>query len=187
MQLVTLQELSAFIKRARGQGIEKIYIHWTAGRHNQLFEDYHINITGDGSIYAQEFTKYLEHTYKRNSNAIGIVVDAMFNATPDDFGEYPVTEVQSNMLAQVIAKICIELPLPLDINHVLTHAEAADNLDGVYPDYEYNGYPNGMYGPNHNWERWDLWKVNQDDEPYSGGEVIRGNARWYANEWGYSI
>ena len=187
MQKVSLEQLSPIIKRARGLGINKLYIHWTAGRYDQVFEDYHINITGDGDIYAQEFSLFLNHTYKRNSNAIGIAVDAMYNGTPEDFGDYPVTKKQMNVLAQVIAKICIELPIPLDIEHVLTHAEAADNKDGCYPDYEYNGYPNGMYGPDHNWERWDLWKTKPEDAPYSGGDIIRGNARWYSHEWGCPI
>lgn len=187
MQKISLQELSQFITRARGKGISKIYLHWTAGRHDQVFDDYHINITGIGDIYAQELDKYLNHTYMRNSKSIGIAVDAMYLASPDDFGDYPVTDAQINVLSQVVAKLCIELPIPLDINHVMTHAEAADNKDGYYPNYESNGYPNGMYGPDHSWERWDLWKLKPEDAPYSGGDIIRGNARWYSNEWGCPI
>ena len=38
--------------KAKTEGREpKIYLHWTAGNHTAVFEDYHINITGDGEIY----------------------------------------------------------------------------------------------------------------------------------------
>ena len=59
MRQVTLDEVYQLASDARqaiwniaGQyGREpKIYLHWSAGRYDTCFDDYHINITGDGSI-----------------------------------------------------------------------------------------------------------------------------------------
>ena len=50
MTLISLNELNDYCSRAVGS-INKIYLHWTAGRYNQQFDDYHINIDGDGNIY----------------------------------------------------------------------------------------------------------------------------------------
>jgi len=33
-----------------GNGV-KLYLHWTAGRYTQFFDDYHISIDGNGNIY----------------------------------------------------------------------------------------------------------------------------------------
>ena len=49
MWKITDDDVQQMALDARGK-INKIYIHWTAGHYNQTFGDYHINITGDGSI-----------------------------------------------------------------------------------------------------------------------------------------
>ena len=52
----------------------KIYLHWSAGRYDTCFSDYHINIMGDGSIYVstEDLSEVLNHTRRRNSGAVGI-------------------------------------------------------------------------------------------------------------------
>ena len=60
---------------AREHGREpKVYLHWSAGHHFQKFDDYHVNITGDGKIYVStdNLADVLAHTYYRNSGSVGI-------------------------------------------------------------------------------------------------------------------
>ncbi len=67
---------------------------------------------------------------------------------------------------------------------MLTHAEAADNLDGLLPVGD-------EYGPQTTCERWDLqylgtdespeWTIDYDD-PRTGGNVLRGKAIWYRQQ-----
>ena len=42
-----LRELTA-LGRNR---IMQIYLHWTAGRYGELYDDYHFNIDADGTVY----------------------------------------------------------------------------------------------------------------------------------------
>ena len=45
--------LAQLLKEARANRgtIKHIYLHWTAGRYQQFFDDYHLNIDGDGKVY----------------------------------------------------------------------------------------------------------------------------------------
>ena len=180
MTLISLNELNNYCSRAVGS-INKIYLHWTAGRYNQQFDDYHINIDGDGNIYIDgELTDHKNHTYMRNSGAVGISLDCAYNAQwVNNLGDYPPTDAQIETLAQVVAVLCVDLGLPASISNVLTHAEAADNMDGWYA--------HDAYGPNSTCERWDLWVVREGDEAGSGGDIIRGKAKYYAQQWGSNI
>ena len=66
------------------------------------------------------------------------------------------------------------------MRHVLTHGEAADNEDGMYP--------HAPYGPKANCERWDLEYLGTEESPSfapwaqgkRGGDILRGKAIWYA-------
>lgn len=51
MREITLQELAALAENAKGE-IRRIYLHWTAGHYNNTYDDYHLNITGDGTCGA---------------------------------------------------------------------------------------------------------------------------------------
>lgn len=173
MKKITLDELRTMAGAAKGY-INKIYVHWTAGRYHQFFDDYHINVDSDGSLYAStdDLTELLAHTWHRNSSAIGICLAGCYGANPHhgydtDFGEYPPTQQQIDGAAKAVAVLCEELKLPIDYGHVKSHCEAAEE-DG--------------YGPSTTCERWDLWYL--PDLPYKdslkpGGEVIRGKAAWW--------
>ena len=63
------------------------------------------------------------------------------------------------------------LDLTIDLQRVMTHAEAADNKDGLWC--------HDPYGPDSTVERWDLLVVHEGEERWSGGDVLRGNANWY--------
>ena len=175
MQKTTLAELAKMAKAAKGS-IDRLYIHWTAGHYDSVFDDYHINITGAGETYlsTDDLTAVLAHTWHRNTGAIGIAlcccVDATINCDGTfSFGSEPPTDLQIEKTAQVIAVLADVLGLPIDAEHVMTHAEVGD-LDG--------------YGPaeigTKDFEKWDLWQLpDYDGEWRGGGEVLRGKANWY--------
>lgn len=163
-------------------GCIKTYVHWTAGHYRQYFNDYHLLVDFNGEVLTtvENLGTRLSHTYRRNSGAIAIAALCAYNAkTCDDLGPEPPTDAQIEAIAQLIAVISQELDLPITIEYFLTHAEAADNMDGENPGYAPNGYPEGKYGPNNSVERWDLWVVKAGDEPGSGGNILRGKANWY--------
>jgi len=190
MSKITVADLKAMTQSVKGN-INKIYLHWSAGHYGEQFADYHILIDQDGTLYAttNDLTAVLAHTYMRNTGGIGISAMCMFQATTNNFGPEPLTDAQIECMAQVVAVLAEGLGLTIDIDTVMTHAEAANNLDGKNPGYEANGCPDGIYGPNPNpdgsvggdCERWDLWILKPSDAPWSGGGTLRGKAIWYQN------
>ena len=196
MKQVTVEEIremaencrESIWEQARAYGREpRIYLHWTAGHYGQYYlNDYHIAIDADGSIYVDhDFDEVLAHTYHRNSGAVGITLACCVGATSDDLGSEPPTDAQIEAMAQVIVAVADGLWLTIDKNHVLTHGEAADNEDGIYP--------HDPYGPKSTCERWDLEYLGTGESPsfnpYAtdgsrGGDVLRGKANWYRNQDG---
>ena len=194
MREVTLNELSAMASDAREAIWEaaqeycrepKIYIHWTAGHYHQKFDDYHVNIDKDGRIFVStdDLSEVLAHTWRRNSGSVGITLDCCAGATSDDLGSEPPTLKQIESMAQCIQVVADALWLTIDINHVMTHGEAADNVDGLNTHED--------YGPQSTVERWDLQFLGTDesseyttdyDDPSTGGNVLRGKALWYKNQ-----
>lgn len=162
----------------------KVYLHWSAGHYGQFYDDYHIQIDEDGSIYVLcDLNEVLAHTWKRNTGAVSISLACCAFATSEDLGDEPPTTKQIDAMAQAIVAVCEGLWLTIDSDHVLTHAEAADNTDGldVHEDY----------GACTTCERWDLQYLGTDespyfvanyDSPYNGGNVLRGKAIWWKQQ-----
>lgn len=75
MREITLQELAALAENAKGE-IRRIYLHWTAGHYNNTYDDYHLNITGDGTVWSScgKLTEYKEHTWHRNNGAVAVSI-----------------------------------------------------------------------------------------------------------------
>lgn len=175
------KQLIDYCCRAKNKGLNSIYLHWTAGRYDQVFDDYHACIKGDGEVYfmTDNLAETKDHTYRRNSNSIGIALCCALGATankvpPHNFGDFPPTTAQIETVSETMAIISRELDIPIDIQHMMTHAEAADNLDGAYP--------HDPYGPDNGCERWDLWHLQDYDGQWKpGGEVLRGKALFYKN------
>ena len=197
--VITENELFELAKQARGR-ITAIYLHWTAGHYGQDYDDYHLCIDRDGTVYVncKHLTEYKTHTWMRNHSAIGIAlccgVDARcwlpdgcegfevekayencHYAKPDcaliDYGPEPPTDIQIEVLADVVAILCEELELPITVETVRTHCEAA------FED---------AYGPGDGDSdmRWDLWflpDINLYGELAPGGEMLRGKALFYQN------
>lgn len=192
MQEVTLEQLKQLALQSKnnlwdnasGIGRDvKIYLHWTAGRYNQFFDHYHISIDGDGKKFVSttDLSEHKDHTYRRNTGAIGIALNACYNANTEDLGDFPPTDAQIEALAQVVAVLAKALDLTVDVYRVMTHDECANNLDGINPGYESNGFPQGKYGYGYSCERWDLLFLKNGDAPGTGGATIRGKANYYIN------
>lgn len=186
---ITLEDFKKMCSNAVGY-IDKVYCHWTGVGYDSInHPSYHVVIGKNGELYvpAYDLTIKRDHTYMRNSHAIGIALACCGDDSigENNLGAEPPTKEQLNALAQVVAVACINIGIPLDIQHVMTHAEAADNKDGLDLYYnDYTGYPNNTYGPDSNVQRWDLLVLHAGDERWSGGDNIRGNARFYAHDWG---
>lgn len=178
MKKAEYDELLNLAKTAVGS-IDRIYLHWTAGQYqtNRIERaDYHICILGDGSveIECQDLTELREHTWHRNTGAIGIACCCGLgaqanNGTDADFGEYPPLPVQLTKMAEVVALLSKALGVPIDVNSIMTHCEAA-LLDGYGP---YSGDPE---------TRWDLWYIDDPgtkEKMQPGGRVLRGLANWF--------
>lgn len=195
MTKVTLEEVAQLAANAREaiwQIAEdydrepKIILHWTACKYETLCDEYHINITADGGIYisTEDFSEVLEHTWHRNSGSIGIALCCAYRANTNDLGDYPPTEDQIETIAKVIDAVACALWLTIDKYHVMTHGEAADNLDELNEDED--------YGPSADCEKWDLQFLGTDEspeytddhsDPSTGGNVLRGKALWYHNTY----
>lgn len=194
-KIVTIEELrqiasdarESIWRQAESVGREpKIYLHWSAGHYNTVFDDYHVNITADGTLYITgDLDEVKAHTYHRNTGAVGISLCCAYGATTNNLGDEPPTQAQIEAMSQAIEAIADGLWLTIDMEHVMTHGEAADNVDGIYAS--------DQYGPQTTVERWDLQFLGSSESPYyttnyndehTGGNVLRGKANWYRNQRG---
>ena len=162
----------------------KIFLHWSAGRYGQVYEDYHINIDSDGSLYCVgnlDFSEVKHHTWKRNTGSIGISLCCGYGAVANngydaDFGDFPPTREQIDTMGYIVALICKYSHI--DISDVLTHKEIAC-IDGY--GVPYGAVVDGVL-QNDSDLRWDLWFLPDDaygGEMRNGGDIIRGKARFY--------
>ena len=195
VDLATIYEMArnsydALWDAARSYGRDvKLYLHWSAGHYDNIFDDYHINIGRDGELYVTgDFDEVKDHTWHRNSGSIGISLCCCAYATSRDLGPEAPTEAQIEAMSQVITVLSNALDLTINIERVLTHGEAADNADG----YEGAYGEEDCYGPQHDCERWDLQFLGTEespafvedyDDPSTGGNILRGKANWYRTHW----
>lgn len=196
MRKVTLNELKQMAMNAReaiwgkARTEPKIYLHWTAGKYESCFSDYHINITGDGDIYVstEDLSETLNHTWRRNSGSIGIALCCAYGAGSAGLGTYPPTAKQIEVMAQVICAVADALWLTIDKGHVMTHGEAANNEDGDNSYHNPYAWWNDSYGDGDT--RGDLEYLGTTESPCykpwatdgsRGGDVLRGKANWYRN------
>ena len=177
-------------EQAEAYGREpRIYLHWSAGhRYGQIFEDYHVNIDGDGKIYVTgDLDEVKSHTWRMNTGSVAISLCCGYGATTNDLGDEGPTDAQIQAMAQAIVAVADGLWLTIDKAHVRTHGEQAANE---------MGWEQPAYAP---WNdkccdgqvRWDLEYLGTDESPeYNpwatdgsrGGDVLRGKANFYRNE-----
>ena len=74
-QIISLTQLAAVAGCSRDH-ITQLYLHWTAGRYGQIYDDYHINIDADGTVYrtSSSLSQYKSHTWRRNSGSIAVAL-----------------------------------------------------------------------------------------------------------------
>jgi len=159
-----------------GQSVAGITDHWAVGTYEQTWPDaplvngnndgYHLcvplrnglfvaEITADprlNAIQVGEGAPYIAHSAGQNSHRLGVAVCAMAGATPEDFGAYPVTEHQLEVMCAINAALGAKYGLDLtDLAVLTTHAVDAINMryfpgDATDPNYPESGRP----------YRWDL-------------------------------
>lgn len=202
MRKVTIKQLYEFADDAREGlwkaakeagapgGVPHIYLHWSAGHYRQMFDDYHVNITGNGDIYVstEDFRDKLAHTWHRNSGSVGIALDCAYNADTNKLGPEPPTAAQIEAIAQAVAAIADGLWITICKKYVLTHGEAAANEDGWHAHPAYAPWNDECHDGD---TRWDLEYLGTKESPkYNpwatdgtrGGDVLRGKALWYHNQ-----
>lgn len=187
MRKVSLDDVRTLAEQAKPQLAEaasrigrpiKLYLHWTHDHYDKEHPEYHINVFQDGQIFigTDTLSEYKLHTNQRNGGSVSIAATCCYNAKSiTDLGPEPPTESQIEAIAQIIAVLSAELNIPIDLSHVLTHAEAADNLDGESRWHS----PYGPRSANRNCHHWDFWVLNSGDEEGSGGNILRGKGLWY--------
>lgn len=200
MRKVTIAELKSMAEQARQSiwdaagsydRVPKIYLHWSAGHYGQFFDDYHVNIDADGSIYVStdDLSEVKNHTLKRNTGAIGVALAGCAGAGSQSLGDEPPTAAQIEAMSQVVCALADGLWLTISKECVLTHGEAANNEDGETGYHNPYAWWNDSYGDGDT--RGDLEYLGTDESPsYNpdatdgsrGGDIIRGKANWYRQQ-----
>lgn len=139
-------------------------MHWTGDDYERVFPSYHFCISGFQDTWVHHThdlranmrdvrlradAPYAAHTQGRNAWSLGLAVAAMRDATPFDFGLYPVTEAQLEALCRVAARLAAFYAVP--VAAIRTHAEAA--LD------------DGYFGAGGDESRWDIARFAPSPRP----------------------
>ena len=166
-----------------------IYLHWTAGNYNSTYGPYHTVFTGDGTRHLKtDYAQRVGHTYGRNSNSVGLSL-----AANPDIGQWP-TEEQRVAMAKEAARIAKGWgwsASDINMKKVMTHGEAGSNVDGVNAHTNYGPFGRGRsdttpdkdkasVGRLATVERWDLDKLNSNNDIYgSGGDEMRNRIKGF--------
>jgi len=156
----------------------KIFLHWTAGGYQfKQPGHYHSVVQGDGTVARlHDYNdRSVSHTYKRNGTGVGLSIAAM-GGNPDPWSMPPKPIQITNMAKEIanIAKSWKWKPSDINLQNVMTHAEAASLKDGSAGHDNYG--PKGWGGTG---ERWDLWQLKKGEPNGSGGNKLRAMARGF--------
>lgn len=152
----------------------KIYLHWSATPYGWVQPGhYHSIITGDGVLHRMhDYNIDLPaHTYRRNTNSVGLACACMGGADP---WSTPPTQQQLQQMCAEVARLIRQwgwTESDISVANIMTHAEAAANKDGWVAHENYGPQAWGGTG-----ERWDLMcleKGGSDD----GGDRLRAMIR----------
>lgn len=142
----------------------KIYLHWSATGYQWVQPGhYHTIVTGDGVVHRlHDYNIDLNaHTYKRNTNSIGLACACMGGADP---WSTPPTSEQVEGICREVATIIKGwgwLESDISIKNILTHAEAASNKDGWIAHENYG--PTAWGGDGTRWDLMCLERNGSDD------------------------
>jgi len=151
-----------------GESLLRIYYHWRVSTYEGDDCAYNILVGMQNGLWVPRVEVdvrlnatdppqpgYAAHTADRNGNALGISVDAMLDAEPGSFGDYPVQWHLAEMMCAAGAAMGAAYGIDCaDPDKVMTHAEVAI-LDRYFPgDLEQDGFPES--GPPYRWD-WALF------------------------------
>lgn len=121
------------------QNPKTIYLHWSGvDSYSRVFTDYHTCITARRSWYKpwtwvaeakymHPYNKALHHhTWRRNTDAIAV---SCSGAGPNT----PIRKEQVEVMCLAVARAAVKYNIPVDSDHILTHAESARAL-GYWPE-----------------------------------------------------
>ena len=159
------RQSGAVFDAGKGGTGKRIFLHWSAGAHSTPYSAYHSIALGDGTLirntpYSQDKSR---HTAGANSNSVGLAIAAMGGegVSENNFGPYPPTEKQLNVMIGEAAKLALEWGWSegtVDSN-VRTHGE-----------WERYATRNGILegAP----QRWDVDKLRQSDPNIDTSKVL---------------
>ena len=159
------RQSGAVFDAGKGGTGKRIFLHWSAGAHSTPYSAYHSIALGDGTLirntpYSQDKSA---HTAGANSNSVGLAIAAMGGegVSENNFGPYPPTEKQLNVMIGEAAKLALEWGWSegtVDSN-VRTHGEweRYATRTGKLP-----GKP----------QRWDVDKLRQSDPNIDTSKVL---------------
>lgn len=94
----------------KGKSGRKIFLHWSAGGYNDAASAYHSIVLGNGEVVRH--TPYDQdkgtHTGGGNTNSVGLSIAAMAGATENNFGSYPVKDIQIQKMVLEAAKLAVD-------------------------------------------------------------------------------
>jgi N-acetyl-anhydromuramyl-L-alanine amidase AmpD len=123
--------------------MRRVICHWTGGAYRASGLDrqhYHLLIEGDGNIVRGDRSiadnvrttggPYAAHTRACNQFSIGVAVCCMARAQERPFrpGLAPMTELQFERMAELVAELCLRYRIPVTPKTVLGHGEVQTNL-----------------------------------------------------------
>ena len=161
-----------------GGDLRYVYLHWTGGDDSTIYDAYHLCIARRAAGWRVVLSRdprdnmhdvtgnaaraYAAHTAGRNSYALGVAVCAMRDASPSDFGPFPLCEDALGLACRVVAEACAFYGIAVDARHVRTHAEAA--------------VEDGYFGCAHD-QRWDVARFVPSAEPLIAAEARAAGER----------
>jgi hypothetical protein len=152
----------------------KVYLHWSATGYQWIQSGhYHTIVTGDGVVHRlHDYNIDLPaHTYKRNTNSIGLACACMAGKDP---WTTPPTIQQLEGMCREVAAVIKEWgwsESDITVANIMTHAEAASNKDGCIAHENYGPIAWGGDGT-----RWDLMCLERNG-PDDGGDRLRAMIR----------
>jgi hypothetical protein len=160
--------------------LRRIVLHWTAGDYRTVYPSYHFCIALDSSDrpiavathdlranmrdVSARSEPYAAHTSGRNSYAIGLAICGMRDATPHDFGRFPIRADMLALFCATAARLADAYEIPIDAEHIATHAEHA--------------VTDGYFGSGED-ERWDVARLSpsskslEPDDARRAGDALR--------------
>ena len=150
--------------------LPKIYLHWSATPYNWVQPGhYHSIVTGDAVLHRMhDYNIDLPaHTYRRNSNSIGLACACMGGSDP---WSTPPTQQQLEAMCREVARIIRGWgwrDSDINVANIMTHAEAASNRDGWRAHENYG--PVAWGGDGTRWDFMCLERGGSDD----GGDRLR--------------